>query len=297
MLMALWGRFPFGINTAAFQELNRDTSWRWPSQELFGQRPSLQFLGPGDDTITLPGVIYPEFRGGTKQIQDMRDLASNGTPELLLDGRGNILGRWVCTNISEVQSTFAGFGIPLKQEFTMTLKRVPDPIAGNALVNLISKKVGVDLSSTMRMIQAVKSTAGQIQTAIATAKSLVQTASVIIGAPAAVIISTVDKAIRIGESVKELGTSASDIMGPRPTTASARSALQILTEGMPVLSAQATAASTVLKASAQTVIDNGTLPQGIIAANAALVATNKLTRFSSSTYHTAKDTAAELPES
>jgi phage protein U len=297
MLMALWGRFPFGINTAAFQELSRDTSWRWPGQELFGQMPALQFVGPGDDTITLPGVIYPEFRGGTKQIQDMRDLASNGTPELLLDGRGNILGKWVCTNISEVQSTFAGFGIPLKQEFTITLRRVPDPLSGNIIANLIGKKLGVDVSGAMRMINQVRSMAGQIQTAVATAKSLVQTASAVIGAPAALIISTVDKAARIGEQIKDLCDDATDIAGSRPTVASARSALQIISGGMPTLAAQSTGYSNVLADAVETVIAAATPIEGVIAARAAQVATNKLSRFSAVTHHETKDAAAELPES
>jgi phage protein U len=297
MLMALWGRFPFGINTAAFQELNRDTSWRWPSHELFGQLPTLQFVGPGDDTITLPGVIYPEFRGGTGQLNAMRAVAAQGLPQLLLDGRGNILGQWVATSISEKQSTFAGFGIPLRQEFTITLKRFPDPLSGNALLNLLSSKIGIDLGNIMRMIDQVKSAVGLIQTGIEQAKALVQTASAVIGAPAAAIISAVNKTINTAESFKQLAVDAAAITGVRPTTASAISGLQTMVTALPGIVAQASAASTAIKASVEEVIANSTPAAGVDAANAALVATNKLTRFSSVTYHSTRTTVAELSES
>jgi phage protein U len=288
LIMALWGRFPFSINTAAFQELNRDTAWRWPSQELFGQLPLSHFVGPGDDTITLPGVIYPEFRGGTGQIDDMRALASNGTPELLIDGRGNILGKWACTSISEKQGPFAGLGIPLKQEFTISLKRVPDPLSGNLLLSAIKKKFGVDLSRVKNVVQLAKSAAGAAQTTLAQAKSAVQTAAGVIGAPAALIIAEVDKSSRAAEAFKDLGTRALDIAGTRPTVPSVTSALGLLVAGVPNLSAQATSASRALDGLAQTVIENATPIAGVIAANAALVAANKLTALTSSTWHTAR---------
>jgi uncharacterized protein len=292
--MALWGRFPFSINTAAFQELNRETSWRWPSQELFGQLPLSQFVGAGDDTITLRGVIYPEFRGGTKQIEDMRDMASNGAAELLIDGRGNILGRWACTQISETQSTFAGFGVPLKQEFTMSLRRVPDPLSGNIITNLLSKKFG-NIAKVVRMVEQIKSAAGQLQSVIQTARSAVHTAQAVIGAPAAIIISNADKAIRAGESIKDLAESAADVLGSKPTIAAARSTLQTLVAVMPVLVAQSTACSTAIDAAVDTVIENETPPEGVEAAQAALVAVNALTRLGSVSFHSAKLALAELP--
>lgn len=297
MLMMLWGRFPFGIATAAFQELNRTTNWRWPAQELFGQMPTRQYVGPGDETITLPGVIYPEFRGGTGQIQKMRDIADQGVPQVLVDGRGNILGKWVATSINEQQSVFSGFGIPLKQEFTITLERVPDPASGNIILKALSAKLGVDLSAIKALVDQVKSAIGILQGGLATARAVVSTAQAVIGAPAALIIETVKKAEHTAEAIKDLAVQASDIIGVRPTIASARAATQILVGGLPGLGAQATAASVAIKAAVQTVVDAHTAVEGVIASNAALVASNRLTRFASTSYHTTKSAAARMPQS
>lgn len=122
-VMMMLGSFQFGIPTAAYQELTRRSNYRWPQQDLFGRRPAVQFTGEGDETMTLSGVIYPEFRGGTGQIEQMRALAGRGVPQLLVSGLGKIMGRWVIEAVEEKQETFAAFGLPRKQEFTLQLKR------------------------------------------------------------------------------------------------------------------------------------------------------------------------------
>ena len=58
MLMAL-GQFVFGLDTLAFDTLRRATAWRHPSNSRVGAMPARQSLGPGDDTITLSGVLAP----------------------------------------------------------------------------------------------------------------------------------------------------------------------------------------------------------------------------------------------
>lgn len=122
-VMMQLGSFQFSITTAAYQELRRRTEWRWPSQDLYGRLPALQYTGPGADTMTLTGTIYTEYRGGTGQLNAMRTLAGRGRPQLLVEGTGRILGRWVIEGIDEGQSVFAGEGRPRKQEFTLQLRK------------------------------------------------------------------------------------------------------------------------------------------------------------------------------
>lgn len=122
-VMMQLGSFQFSIMTAVYQELIRKNEYKWPSQHRFGQRPSRQFVGVGDETMQLPGVIYPEYRGGFQQIEAMRNLAARGQPLLLVDGLGKLWGRWVIESIDEKQSLFAAFGAPRKQEFTLSLAR------------------------------------------------------------------------------------------------------------------------------------------------------------------------------
>lgn len=122
-VMMQLGSFQFSIMTAVYQELIRKNEYKWPSQHRFGQRPSRQFVGVGDETMQLPGVIYPEYRGGFQQIEAMRNIAARGQPLLLVDGLGKLWGRWVIESIDEKQTLFAAFGAPRKQEFTLSLAR------------------------------------------------------------------------------------------------------------------------------------------------------------------------------
>lgn len=119
--MLMLGTFQFSLNVAVFQEMQRSTEYKWPAQERFSQQQARQFTGMGDDTITLPGVIYPEYKGSTNAMKTLRGMAQQGQPYLLLDGTGQIYGRWVVLRIEETRSVFAMFTQPLKIDFSVTL--------------------------------------------------------------------------------------------------------------------------------------------------------------------------------
>lgn len=116
------GNYKFMLTNAVPQALQRSTGYNWPSQQRFGQRPTSQFVGQGDDTITLTGVIFPEFRGGMHEVDKWRAMAATGTPQLLINGRGAIFGYWLIENIDEEQSLFALAGAFRKQTFTIRLR-------------------------------------------------------------------------------------------------------------------------------------------------------------------------------
>ena len=63
MMLAL-GMFVFMRQTLPHQTLQRDAEYRWPSNSRVGKRDSFQFLGPGEEKITLAGTLYPELTGG-----------------------------------------------------------------------------------------------------------------------------------------------------------------------------------------------------------------------------------------
>ena len=129
-VMMQLGAFQFGINTAAYQGLSRSDEWRWSDQERFGQAPALQHTGPGTTTITLDGILYPEWRGGLGQLDAMRAEAGKGKPLVLVDGRGQALGMWVIERVDESQSIFAAGGVARRVEFTLQLKRFSARVAG-----------------------------------------------------------------------------------------------------------------------------------------------------------------------
>lgn len=109
----------FNLDTAAFEELRRQTSFRWAGQERLTRSIAQQAVGQGEDKISLKGVIFPGFKGGLKQLDALRTIGRRLQPVNLTTGYGEVLGTWCLLNIEEEQSNLLAGGIPRKQSFSL----------------------------------------------------------------------------------------------------------------------------------------------------------------------------------
>jgi uncharacterized protein len=121
-----YGLFPFTLDTAAFDELVRDTSYKHPSHDVVGARPRSQFTGPGEETITITGAIYPTFAGSPLSLDALRAMADEGKAWPLVSGYGYIFGAYVITSVNETRAVHTGDGIPQKITFRLSLKRTEE---------------------------------------------------------------------------------------------------------------------------------------------------------------------------
>ena len=125
MMLSL-GMFVFSLSTLAYQELQRQTNWRHASNSRVGAPPALQFVGRGDDTITLPGIILPELAGSVLSLDALRLMANTGKAWPMVEGTGRIYGLWVIESLSETKTLFFRDGTARRIEFTLSLKRTDD---------------------------------------------------------------------------------------------------------------------------------------------------------------------------
>ncbi|SDB18349.1 hypothetical protein SAMN03159382_01640 [Pseudomonas sp. NFACC23-1] len=109
----------FNLDTAAFEELRRQTSFRWAGQERLTRSIAQQAVGQGEDKISLKGAIFPGFKGGLKQLDTLRTIGRRLQPVNLTTGYGEVLGTWCLLNIEEEQSNLLAGGIPRKQSFSL----------------------------------------------------------------------------------------------------------------------------------------------------------------------------------
>lgn len=123
MMMAL-GLFVFQLSTASYQELQRQTSWRHPSNSRVGNSPAYQFTGKGEDAITLSGEIYPEITGYQENIDPLRNMADTGKAFILIEGTGKIYGMVIIDSVQETRSVFFNNGGARKISFSISLKIV-----------------------------------------------------------------------------------------------------------------------------------------------------------------------------
>lgn len=125
MMMAL-GMFIFSLETLAYQELQRQTEWRHSTTSRIGTNPARQFLGRGEDSITLPGVLLPALAGTPLSLDALRVMADTGKAWPLIEGTGRILGVWVIESMNETRTLFFSDGAARRVEFTIALKRIDD---------------------------------------------------------------------------------------------------------------------------------------------------------------------------
>jgi phage protein U len=145
MMMTL-GFFVFSRLTVPYQTSQHEMVWRHPTNSRVGARPSAQFLGVGDETLTLSGVLVPEITGGELSLDALRKMADTGKAYPLIEGRGTVTGFFVIEKISKGRSEFFSDGAARKIEFTIELKRVDEKntslIANENLIGMgISKLV------------------------------------------------------------------------------------------------------------------------------------------------------------
>lgn len=124
-LMAL-GMFLFEIGTLPFEELQRRTSWHHARAARVGARDATQFVGPGDETVSLSGSVYTELTDGRVSINDLRAMADDGEALPLVDGSGTVYGNYVITDLDERHAHLMSDGTPRRIDFGLDLLRVDD---------------------------------------------------------------------------------------------------------------------------------------------------------------------------
>ncbi|MBC3437359.1 phage tail protein [Pseudomonas sp. BW16M2] len=109
----------FNLDTAAFDQLRRQTRFRWAGQERLSRESAQQAVSLGEESINIRGAIFPGFKGGLGQLQALRSIGRQLLPLSLTTGYGEVLGTWCLTSIEEEQSVLLAGGIPRKQGFSL----------------------------------------------------------------------------------------------------------------------------------------------------------------------------------
>lgn len=146
MMMAL-GLFVFALKTASYQELQRVTNWRHPSNSRVGDSPAYQFIGKGEDVITLKGTTYHELTTSRSILEIVREMGDTGKAYTLIEGTGKIYGLVIIENLEETKTFFFKDGAARKTEFTITLKIVKELKPG-----ILGTLVGIGFGTLNRII-------------------------------------------------------------------------------------------------------------------------------------------------
>jgi phage protein U len=117
------GMFVFGMDTLAYSDLQRRITWRHEASDRFGARPAVQFIGPGDDDVTIAGACIPEIAGRYSALDTLASMGDTGDAWALMNGLGEVWGYYVIVGLDLTHQTVMAGGVPRRIDFTVTLKR------------------------------------------------------------------------------------------------------------------------------------------------------------------------------
>lgn len=123
-MLAALGLFVFEMDALPFAEIQRREDWRHARAPRVGERDAVQFVGPGDDRVTIVGCLIPGVTGTFAAIETLRDMAASGEPCAFLDGTGQVWGNYTIDNLDRRSGFLMLDGIPRKVDFAIELSRV-----------------------------------------------------------------------------------------------------------------------------------------------------------------------------
>lgn len=127
-MQACLGLFVFNTRTLPITSRDRSTTWRHARSAPIGKRATNQFVGPGDDTITLTGELAHDIAGLPITLDVLRAMADQGKSHVLVMGNGQILGAFVIDQVTENSTNLFANGTPRSITFTIQLTRSNDDL-------------------------------------------------------------------------------------------------------------------------------------------------------------------------
>ena len=123
-MLSTLGLFVFELSSTSYQQLQRSDSERWAKNNRIGARANWQHLGPGEDTITLSGTLYPELTGGKVSLDILREMKASGKSWVFILGSGATLGQYIINSIDETHHHLIKNGQARKIDFSLKLTRI-----------------------------------------------------------------------------------------------------------------------------------------------------------------------------
>ena len=134
-LLAL-GPVVFSAETLPPVAVRRGSRYRWASHEPLGSPPRREFVGVGDDTMTL-NVSLGVGLGRRVAVDALRALAARGAPHVLADSSGRLYGWWCVQGIHDASRR-------LNRDFS--------PLRSSVRVDLVRSDPGLVLSVASRVL-------------------------------------------------------------------------------------------------------------------------------------------------
>jgi hypothetical protein len=132
---------PLALDTRPFSidEVQRTASADFAAKPLIGALQRREYMGEGDDKLTLSGQLLPFKIGGLDTLETVHRLRLSGAPQAVQRGDGKRLGYFVIESVSETHREIMRDGVGFFVQHSIALIKVPSETADvNQISNLLS---------------------------------------------------------------------------------------------------------------------------------------------------------------
>lgn len=136
LMLYMLGALAVDTRPFSAEEVRRNASSEIASKPLMQAFPGKEFMGEGDDVITISGQLLPSKIGGLSELEIVHQMRRSGTRFPLLRGDGQRLGWFAITQVSEQHSHLMRDGVGFVVRHTITMTKVePDQGAGQQVIS------------------------------------------------------------------------------------------------------------------------------------------------------------------
>jgi phage protein U len=136
-----WGPIQFQIYPLNVHQMDHTTQSDWARKEIAGAAQYREWVGEGDDEITLRGRVFPHYMaekirargsninssGGLGHLDVLDNMRRLGQAHLLIRGDGYKLGWYILEKLSRGHTELGSDGIGQQIDFQGSFQRVPVP--------------------------------------------------------------------------------------------------------------------------------------------------------------------------
>lgn len=130
-------------------EVDRVAGADHAAKDVVGTMRPREFMGEGEETVTLKGRLFPEKFGGLGGLSALDMMRKSGQPQLLIRGDGSVLGWFVIEQVSEASTALDGQGIGKVIEVSIQLARTPGPGNAGGYLSVIGRLMTGGISASV----------------------------------------------------------------------------------------------------------------------------------------------------
>lgn len=129
--------------TPNFETIQRDAQFTWVSNDRLSRDPAMQFVGPGEENISIDGKMYPYHFGGLDTIARLRAAGRRGKPMDMVrfyplkepaGYAAEAIGTFAIKRVRTIESKIGSIGVAHKIDFTVELARYGDDLHTGGVV-------------------------------------------------------------------------------------------------------------------------------------------------------------------